>query len=348
MLLLLLAPTHAVVATGTYANPVIAADFPDPAVLRLDDGSFVAFATGSGSRHIQCASSTDLVTWTVQPDALPTLPVWACQNCHRSCAPDVQRHGGTYFMYFLAYTASEPRRNCIGVAMSTSALGPYVGEASPTVCDGDGAAAMDPRSYDHEDGSVWLYYGSHKYPIMVVQLAPDRLRVAPEAKPVAAIHPDSSSYGREIEGPWVYRDATGALTMLYSGSQCCGHGAHYAVMAARSASGHPVGPWAKLGGPSGDGSVVLASDPAWAWVTAPGHNAVVRDDAGVDWLLYHANAGGQCNASYCARFLYLDRLHYNRTFNGTAAWPWTEGPSHSLQSAPTIRSSPRADSDIHT
>ena len=148
---------------SAYTNPVISHDFPDPAIVRLHDGTFAAFATNGGSSHIQCATSPDLVTWTTQPDALPALPAWAGSG--RSCAPDVQLHGDTYFMYFLAYK-SGTHTNCIGVATSKVATGPYTPEDdAPIVCDGDGHTAMDARSYDHSDGSVWLYFGSHHNPI---------------------------------------------------------------------------------------------------------------------------------------------------------------------------------------
>ena len=317
----------------TYSNPVIASSFPDPAVVRLPDGSFAAFATSGNGSHIQCATSPDLVSWTMRADALPELPLWACQDCGRSCAPDVQLHDGVYYMYFLTYLAGVHKRNCIGVATSRTATGPYEPRGDkPIVCDGAlTGTAMDPRSFDHEDGSIWLYYGSHHDPIMAARLAPSRLTLM--GPPVPVLQPDNSSYGSVTEGPWVYKDAAGELTMFYSGSQCCGPSAHYAAMAARSATGHPLGPWEKLGGPSGEGSVVLASDPPH--VTAPGHNAVVRDDAGVDWLLYHANAGPQCTSS-CPRLLFLDRLTYNRTWNGSTDWPWTNGPTSTPQAAPTV------------
>ena len=343
---------------SAYTNPVVSHDFPDPAIVRLPDGTFAAFATQGGGSRIQCATSSDLVTWTDQPDALPALPAWASG---RSCAPDVQLHGDTYVMYFLTYK-SGTHTNCIGVATSKVATGPYTPQGdAPIICDGDGHTqhwtAMDPRSYDHADGSVWLYFGSHSSPIVAAQLDSSRLVLHSNAKIVPVVQPDSSSYGHTIEGPWVYTDpAGGALTMFYSGSQCCGAGAHYAAMAARSPSGHPLGPWVKLGGEAGDASVVLASAPGR--VSAPGHNAVVRDDAGVDWLLYHANVGPQCNASYCTRALFLDRLQcgsrpnlrslasparsaraesrrrYDRTFNGSDTWPSTAGPTFAETAAP--------------
>ena len=155
-------------------------------------------------------------------DALPDLPLWACQDCGRSCAPDVQLHDGVYYMYFLTYLAGVHKRNCIGVATSRTATGPYEPRGDkPIVCDGAlTGTAMDPRSFDHEDGSIWLYYGSHHDPIMAGRLAPSRLTLM--GPPVPVLQPDNSSYGSVTEGPWVYKDAAGELTMFYSGSQCCG------------------------------------------------------------------------------------------------------------------------------
>jgi arabinan endo-1,5-alpha-L-arabinosidase len=76
--------THALDVTATvegetFSNPVLDRDFPDPDVLNVD-GTYYAFATNSGSSNIQAAESTDLVHWTMLPDALPQLPAWAVQD----------------------------------------------------------------------------------------------------------------------------------------------------------------------------------------------------------------------------------------------------------------------------
>ena len=36
----------------TYANPVLDADFPDPAILRAPDGFYYAYATQIGRAHV--------------------------------------------------------------------------------------------------------------------------------------------------------------------------------------------------------------------------------------------------------------------------------------------------------
>ncbi len=52
---------------GTYVNPVLDADFPDPTVIRASDGWFYAYATqtvsGGLGYNFQVARSRDLVSW---------------------------------------------------------------------------------------------------------------------------------------------------------------------------------------------------------------------------------------------------------------------------------------------
>src|SRR5437868_4514274 len=64
---------------GTYTNPVLARDFPDPDVLKVGD-TYYAYATNSDNLNIQTVRSTDLVHWDLVGDALPRLPAWAVQK----------------------------------------------------------------------------------------------------------------------------------------------------------------------------------------------------------------------------------------------------------------------------
>ena len=74
----------------------------------------------------------------------------------------------------------------------------------------------------------------------------------------------------------------GYYYLFFSGDNCCGPNAHYAVMVARSRSA--TGPFEV---PPGDiaGGVILALRGIWV---APGHNAVIEDARGTHWMLYHA------------------------------------------------------------
>jgi len=66
---------------GTYCNPILDEDFPDPAVIRASDGQYYAYATQTlrDGRwiNIQIARSTDLIHWHHIGDALPEKPDWA-------------------------------------------------------------------------------------------------------------------------------------------------------------------------------------------------------------------------------------------------------------------------------
>src|SRR6476469_6122206 len=90
-------------AKGCYLNPVIDADFPDPAVIRAPDGFYYAYATqtkvGDKWINIQLARSSDLVTWRQLGDALPAKPNWASKT-QDFWAPHVTRRGDTYYMYY--------------------------------------------------------------------------------------------------------------------------------------------------------------------------------------------------------------------------------------------------------
>src|SRR5205085_10131726 len=89
--------------TGSYRNPVIDSDFPDPSALRAPDGFYYVYATQgeSGGRmlNIQLARSSDLVHWTRLGDALPVKPTWASRT-QDFWAPHVIRHGDTYYLYY--------------------------------------------------------------------------------------------------------------------------------------------------------------------------------------------------------------------------------------------------------
>src|SRR5215208_1199289 len=67
--------------SGTYVNPVLDEDFPDPSVLLAPDGYYYAYATQTLRDghwvNIQVARSADLVEWEHLGDALPDKPNWA-------------------------------------------------------------------------------------------------------------------------------------------------------------------------------------------------------------------------------------------------------------------------------
>jgi arabinan endo-1,5-alpha-L-arabinosidase len=140
-----------------------------------------------------------------------------------------------------------------------------------------------------------------------------------------------ADYARLVEGPWVvYRN--GWYYLFYSGDDCCGTPPHYAVLVARSRD--PLGPFERLGEANGTGHSEILAQGSGYW-GAPGHNAIVTDDAGTDWILYHAVDPAhplQDEAAFVRRPMLIDRITWRD------GWPTVDRdlPSHALVTKPVI------------
>jgi arabinan endo-1,5-alpha-L-arabinosidase len=279
---------------ATHRNPILDRDFPDPAVLKAGDGLYYAYATQGGeagvTRNIQVARSRDLQQWQLLGDALPDKPRWASKT-QDFWAPHVIRDRGRYILYYSAKPdaalADDTRGLCLAVATATRPEGPFVDVGAPMLC-GPGFVNIDPMAFDDPaTGERLLFWGSGFGPIKVQELGPDRLSFAPGSAARDLIFPvktdDPRRYDRLVEGAWVVRRG-GWYYLFYSGDNCCGPKAHYAVMVARSRSA--TGPYRTLAEETGaPTSVILEGNGHW---TVTGHNAIVRDSAGRDWIVYHA------------------------------------------------------------
>lgn len=279
---------------ATYTNPVFDENFPDPAVLRAADGYFYAYATqgeaGGRTHNIQLARSRDLVRWQRLDDALPVKPAWASRT-QDFWAPHVAERDGRYYLYYSAKpdaALSDAKRGlCLAVATAGRPEGPFADSGRPLLC-GERFVNIDPFAYDDPaTGRRLLFWGSGFGPIKVQELGADRLGFAPGSRPidlVSVIKADNpANYQRLVEGAWIVR-RDGWYYLFYSGDNCCGAKAHYAVMVARSRSA--TGPFVTLAAATGAAdSVILEQVGHWL---APGHNSVIEDAAGEHWLLYHA------------------------------------------------------------
>jgi arabinan endo-1,5-alpha-L-arabinosidase len=277
-------------ATSGYSNPVIDADFPDPAVLKAPDGYYYAYATQTERDgewiNLQVARSRDLKSWEHLGDALPAKPGWASKT-QDFWAPDVVRDGSRYIMYYSAKpdTADERHGLCLAVATATQPQGPFTDMGKPLQC-GETFVNIDPMAFDDPaTGKRLLYWGSGFRPIKVQELGPDRMSFAPGSAPKDLVYPNPAKdqFPVLVEGAWVVRRG-GWYYLFYSGDTCCGSKANYAVMIARSRSA--TGPFETLEQAKGTPhSIILGKYGKWF---APGHNSIATDDRGDDWILYHA------------------------------------------------------------
>jgi arabinan endo-1,5-alpha-L-arabinosidase len=331
-------------AAATYQNPVLDTDFPDPAVLRAPDGFYYAYATqgphDGRTVNIQTARSRDLVHWDHVGDALPLKPSWASRT-QDFWAPHVHHADGRYYLYYSAKPdaalTDTSRGLCLAVATADRPEGPFTDIGRPLQC-GEGFVNIDPMAYDDpETGKRLLYWGSGFGPIKVQELAPDRISFASGSSPIDLVsviqNDDPLNYQRLVEGAWVVR-RDGWYYLFYSGDNCCGPNAHYAMMVARSRSA--TGPFQTLAQATGaPNSVILERSGNWV---APGHNSVIEDARGNHWVLYHAVDSRRPRTRptddiNTRRVMLLDRLVWRD------GWPRVEGngPSTGSQPGPALR-----------
>ncbi|MET0495235.1 MAG: glycoside hydrolase family 43 protein, partial [Actinoplanes sp.] len=151
---------------ATASGPVIDQNFADPDVMKVG-GTYYAYATNSDGRNIKWATSTDLVTWTVQPgDALPTLGAWADPDWsfppggsgdHGVWAPEVFATGPrSYVMWYTAHDRASGKQ-CIGAATATAPGGPFVPRDTTLVCTPETGGVIDASSYT-EDGRRYILW----------------------------------------------------------------------------------------------------------------------------------------------------------------------------------------------
>ena len=85
--------------TGTYTNPVLGGDYPDPTIMREGDDYYMTHSAFDYQPGLAVFHSTDLVHWEPISFALKTYlgSIWA---------PDICKYGDKYYIYF---TVAHPR-----------------------------------------------------------------------------------------------------------------------------------------------------------------------------------------------------------------------------------------------
>jgi beta-xylosidase len=295
----LLTPTAAQAAPAGHShNPVsrsFADTFADPMVIRGDDGFWYAYGTtdplreGEHTPHrIPMARSTDLTHWAYAGDAFTATqrPAFAAPDAS-FWAPDVRRTGGRWVMYVtVTGTTTAPGASAIAAATAPAPAGPWTFVDEPVVAprpSGDGGWwwTYDPAQLTTPDGRRFLYYGSYYGGIWVSELSRDGLRITGTPTRVAI--------DNKFEGAYVVRRAGWYYLFASSANCCAGPTTGYSVSAGRSRD--PRGPFTDRTGQSlnvsrAGGTPVIAPNGN-RWV-GTGHNGLITDAHGRDYLVYHA------------------------------------------------------------
>lgn len=296
---------------GTYTNPLTletssgpAVSCPDPAIIKQSaggDDTWYLYCTGDplnsadvnsqgylNAHLITQYKSTDLIHWTYIGDAFPQTPAWVGGATNQLWAPAVKFFNNQYYLYYVAPNTLAGG-SAIGVATSNSPAGPWADSGAPVVAPENnpyngapGRAVIDPDEIQDASGQRYLVYGSFNGGISIRTLSADGLTSNPASEQQLAI----DNY---FEGANFWKHGSFYYLFLSTGNCCDGPLSGYGVRVGRAAS--PTGPFLDQNGVSLNtfapgGSVAIAANGN-RWI-GPGGNVVFTDDAGQDYMLYHA------------------------------------------------------------
>ena len=289
--------------TDRYRNPVYAHVFPDPDVLQVD-GTYYAYGTyhpwgrKPERQLIPILRSPNLVDWEPVGPAFESVPAWS--EYEGLWAPGVGRLGGRTVLYYSdsEFGADDPG---IGVAVAPDPTGPFEPRGGLFRSERIGVPnSIDPMLFVR-DGTPFLFWGSHRG-LYGIRLAEDGLSTAGEKFQIA---------GQGVEAPYVIRRGDFYYLFGSRGTCCRGAESTYHVVVGRSRSLR--GPYRNRAGErltlaDATGTTILRSGERFV---GPGHCAVVRDENGGWWMLYHAYVRGNAWIGETPRrVLMLDRIRW--------------------------------------
>ncbi len=254
---------------GSFLNPIVAGDHPDPTVLKDGDDYWMTFSSFHSYPGLVIWHSKDLVNWTpVGPTLFRNLgDIWAVDLC---------KHDGRYFIYIPA--------NPTGKGWSIHAIwaddirGPW---SEPVDLGIEGC--IDPGHAVGEDGRRYLFVNG----IRKIRLSDDGLATDGELEQAYEPWRYPAHWITENfapEGPKLFwRD--GWLYLVTAVGGTAGPATGHMVIMARARSVH--GPWEHC--PHNPLVRSRSSREPW-W--SRGHATAVEGPAGDWWMVYHGYERG--------------------------------------------------------
>ena len=257
---------------GTFLNPIMAGDHPDPAVLKDGGDYYMTFSSFDAYPGMIIWHSRDLVNWRPVTAALTT-------NIGSVWAVSLAKHDGRYFLYIPTKASIAGTKTSIYVIHAEHIEGPW---SEPI--DLDLPNHIDPCHAVGEDGSRWLFLSGGDR----VRLSDDGLKRTAEPEHVYDPWHYPSEWdveGFSPEGPKVLRQGAYFYLILAVGGTA-GPPTGHMVIAARSKSIH--GPWESH--PRNPLVRTISVDEKW-W--SRGHATVVEGPVAGDWWgVYHGYENG--------------------------------------------------------
>lgn len=297
-------------AADKYSNPVIDYSLPDPSIIKGEDGYFYLYAT-EDIRNLPIHRSKDLVNWEFlgtaftdenRPDFEPNGGIWA---------PDINKIGDKYVLYYSMSVWGGEWTCGIGCAVSDRPEGPFKDCGMMFRSNGIKVQNSIDPFYIEEDGRKYLFWGSFRG-IYAIELSKDGLTVKSGATPVQIA-------GTAYEGTYIHKRGDYYYMFASIGSCCEGLKSTYTTVVGRSKQ--LMGPYVdKKGNRMLDNhhEVLIHKNESFV---GTGHNSeIVTDEAGNDWVLYHAVSVKNPEG----RVLMLDRVSWKD------GWPVVTGNAPSV------------------
>jgi xylan 1,4-beta-xylosidase len=251
---------------GTFLNPIMAGDHPDPSILKDGDDYYMTFSSFDAYPGLVIWHSRDLVNW--QPIG-PAL----FKNVGSVWAPDLVKHKGRYYIYFPGIS---PNRSNY-VIWADDIRGPWSAPIDLKL------TRIDPGHAAGPDGRRYLFLSAGE----LVQLSEDGLSTVGAPKKIydGWKYPDDWIVeGFAQEGPKIIHRGDYYYMVLAEGGTA-GPPTGHMVVAARSKS--IEGPWENS--PYNPILRTRSNEERW-W--SKGHGTLVEDRAGKWWMVYHAYENG--------------------------------------------------------
>ena len=141
---------------GTYTNPVIPADFPDPDVILVDNTYYMVATTMFVFPGVTVLKSNDLVNWEYCSNAVPRFDFSPCYNLdgcnrysHGQWATSLKYNNGKFYLLFI--TLDEGGFIC----SAEKAEGPWDIRKLPK-------GFYDPGLFFDDDGKIYVTHGYSK------------------------------------------------------------------------------------------------------------------------------------------------------------------------------------------
>ncbi len=254
---------------GTFLNPIIAGDHPDPTILKDGADYYMTFSSFFSYPGLVIWHSTDLVNWAPIGPALhkPLGTIWAVDLC---------KHNGRYFIYIPA--APNGSEWSIYAIWADDIKGPWSEPVDLKV-----SGCIDPGHVVGEDGKRYLFVNG----IRRVRLTDDGLARDGAVEPAYSPwhYPDSwVTENFAPEGPKLLRH-NGYFYLVTAVGGTAGPVTGHMVIAARSKS--IDGPWEHC--PHNPIVRTLSSSEPW-W--SRGHATPVEGPNGDWWIVYHGYENG--------------------------------------------------------